>query len=649
MPQSDESLVVTIHRPTADRVRAGWIMRQQTGRSERIADYRRLFAFYYDLVEQEDFALKKDPRAHDRMMRDGQIFSATRIRQLATASRGVSIAPTKTTGDARKYSDLISDMFDKIERMPEVLLNMLDSIPRGLSVQEIEWELGDDLIFRPRRLYPVHPSRVAFDLRNNLVLRSPIDIFWGEKLPPFTFVTHTFDPEPGDWQVPQEESRIVFGHGLLDRAYPWWLWKSILMRMRLRNLERTASGALVGRYPWKNQEALGKLMEAMNAFDTNSKLAWPSDAGFEIDLLKQDTTPSEAFEKIIRYIDEQLSKMFLGSTLLLDVGSIGSYAMSEVHERTTFGRVVAHDAQSLISTIKLQLIGFIFAMNNWPPEMMPEPHLKSGPRWSLTEVVNAMDKLIAMGFPVSWKVISEETGIREPGPGESVLKLKPLAGEIEIESGPGGPLVKAKIETPQDIPEVVQASLADGRVVRWFRGNGDGPEPPQNSRIGGATALDVVRDPPGSPESARIPGNAPGDPKPVPGWRVVQFRQLPLTDAEHVDDGIAGRFGQLFRVELPPDDEPAASLIYAGANLYPVKFRYTKADMSQQEYIVEPYSFRKTRDGTVLFFAHDIHESKTKSFRLGSIENVQPLTRMRFTPRWKVELVEEREREKVHG
>lgn len=453
-----DQVVVYIQRPRADRLRAGWRPEQ------RIADYRRLFAFYIDLVQRVDFALEKDPKAHDRMMRDGQIFSAIRIRQLANASRGLSVSPREHTPEAIKYADLVKDFLFKIERLPEVLLNILDAIPKGISVQEIVWKLDDDLLWRPEKLYPIHPSRLAFDTGNNLVLKSPVDIFYGERLPPNCFVVHTFDPEPGDFDRPEEEARIVFGHGLLDRLYPWWLWKSILLRLQLRVCERSASGAIIGKYPWKNREAQAQLMEALDKFDSFSRLVWPSGAGFDIEILKADQGAPSTFDNIIRYIDEQIGKMILGSTLLLDVGTTGSFAMSEVHERTTFGKVVAFDAFSVLSTIRDQLIKYIFIMNQWDQRYLPNIQFKSGPRWSLTEVINAMDRLISIGYPVSYEIISEETGVRQAGAGESIIQLRPFSGDVTITSGPEGPLAEATITAPAQIPEVIHDRENNGKA-----------------------------------------------------------------------------------------------------------------------------------------------------------------------------------------
>lgn len=453
-----QSLVISMQRPTAPRAKAMWIP------GERIADYRRLFAFYLDIVENTDFALQRDARAHDRMMRDGTIFSTIRVRQLATASRGISFSPAEDSPEAKVFCDLTREMFESIERLPETLLNILDAIPRGMSFQEITWELDDKLVFRPRRLNPVHPSRVKFDLMNNPVLISPIDIFWGERLPPNTFLHHVYDPEPGDWNYPEEEARLMFGHSLLDRLYPWFLWKQILIRNNLRFTDRMASGTLLGKFPYRGNVAREELRDMLASIQSHSVALFPSDAGYEVEPLKMtEGGAGTLFKDAISYMDDQLARMILGSTFLADDSSSGSYARSEVLERTSFGRVVAFDAETMVSTLRDQLVTAIFNMNHWPLKLRPRVKFKSGPRWSLTEVVNACVKLSEMGYPIALNVVEEETQIRQPSPGETIIQLRPYSMEASITTGEGGPDAAILIDAPEGTPEQ-KAFQQRGRV-----------------------------------------------------------------------------------------------------------------------------------------------------------------------------------------
>lgn len=586
-------VVLSLRRPQADRVRAMW----QPG--ERIADYRRMFAFYLDVVENVDYALRKDARAHDRMMRDGQVYSAIRVRQLANASRKLAITPKGDSEEDKRYAELTRDMLRRIHRFPEMLLNVLDAIPRGMSCQEIEWQLSNQtMLFEPLKLYPVHPSRIKFDLDNHPVLVSPFDIFWGEKLPPNSFMLHTHDPEPGDWSKPEEEGRLVFGHGLLDRLYPWFLWKSICIRNWLRLSDRVATGTLVGRYPWKNAEARTQIMDILKMVQSHGAVAFPSDAGFEIDLLKGDNHSADFYKNLVGYIDDQMTKMVLGSTMLMDTGSVGSYAMAEVHERTTFGRLVTYDADSVVSTLRDQLVRYIFVMNDWPVAAMPEIEFQSQSRWSLTEIVNACVKLSDMGFPISYEVVSEETGIRKPGPGETIITSTPMSGNVHIESGENGPVVSADITAPEDIPQAVEYGLLRsgdsrrGKDGRWRKARGNGRTLPH---LDGTTVCFVDED-----DSDRS-----GD------WQSVSS----------VDPAS-------FKLEQVVDAAKQRKMAY---------IEYQRKDGTFKGYVIEPYSFRSKGSRTYLF-GHDIHDNRTKSFVVDRVVTAQVLDAMDFVPRWIVEL-----------
>lgn len=459
---NDPTVVISMVNPGQPRPTAMW----QAG--DRIADYRRLFAFYLDIVEQTDFALQKDAQAHDRMMRDGQVFSTIRIRQMATASRNLQISPhDHEDGEAVFYSDMVNHMWDLIPRRHDLLLKILDAIPRGISFQEIVWDMKDDLIFWPTSVWPVHPSRLRFDRHNRPTLISPVDVFFGERLPPYSWILHTSDPEPGDWSKPEEEGRLMFGRSMLDRLYPWFLWKSICMRNWLRSSERAANGALLGRYPSRNPEARSAVQEALKLLQTHGFVLWPSDAGFDVELMKSDVGVGKTFIEMVNYIDDQIAKMVLGTPMLSEGSGQGSYAMAEVQERSSFSRLAAFDSKALLDTLRSQFVYNIFKMNDWDWSKAPVLTLSSGPRWSLTEVVAAVDRLVRLGYPVSYEVVTEETGIREPGPHETILKLNPITATHKIESGPGGLVESTEVSSPAELP-IIAGEKAGGKTKVAF-------------------------------------------------------------------------------------------------------------------------------------------------------------------------------------
>ena len=586
---NNESVVVTLGRISSNdlRSKAGFLP------NDRIADYRRLFAFYTDVVEDVDFAVRQDDKAHERMMRDGHIFGAVRLRQYAVACRELLIRPKdETDGDCRFYASRISDML-QAANMQQVLLQLMGALPFGLAVQEIEWVLDADLCWVPKQLFPVHKSRVVFNTRNELMLRSPLDVYYGEKLPPYTFLHHINEPEGGEWNDPLNEGRQVYGHGLLDRLYPWFLWKTILVRNALRASERVASGGLVIEYPYRDPEAYATAQNAAQTFTQWSSLLLPKDAGFSFDTIKSDIGTGAIYHQLLSLINEEISKMVLCSPSLMSNVSGGSYASMEVAEKGLLERLVQYDTSLLLRTLQQQLVTYIMRVNGWPVQKTPVLSFKSGPRWSLTETVNALEKLRQMGYPVSIDVVSEETRIRLPKPDETQLALQPNGRFKVIRDPMGGVTVEAEVdaaELPKAMEGISNGSPSSSRAKAQGFGNGRLKASPQKIQNGVKT------------ETLNFSSN--------PGPQYAEDESTPM--------GV---------------------VTMAAHAMHMVQLNYRK--MSGRfggHYIVEPYCTRIRADGDIQLFAWDIHEDKMKSFSVNGIISATVLDQMSFEPRFTVEL-----------
>jgi len=472
-------LQATVRPPRANRFRSAW----RAG--ERIADFRRFFAFYIDLVEDPDFALAKDPQSHNRMMRDGQIFSSLRLRQLATAVRPLKFRARagNETAQAVAYARQALDLWGRVRRKTEVIMNMLDAVARGLSVQELIWQIDSDGAWYTPELVPVHKDRFAYTLRRQLVLRGPVDVFWGEEVPPFTFMPHVFDPEPGSFYEPEQEGSILYGKGLFDRLYPWFFWKQLILRFAFRNAENTASGIRVGRYPRHNVEGKAVMEDLLKDVSNNFAVLFPSDPGYDLEVHQVPNNSHDVLMGLLEYIDKMIVKMILGSTLVTDQGNVGSYTLGLIHERNTFGRIAVKDAQDIEDTLARTLVPWWFEMNNWPDADVPVPHFSTAPGVNLGEIVNILTTLQDMGFPVSIEMVSEMTGISPPKQGEVIIDFKPDAGgglDVQTRNGDGA----IRSQDPVGIADQL-ASAADSETKNFHdRKNGTQKSIDESVRIG---------------------------------------------------------------------------------------------------------------------------------------------------------------------
>lgn len=422
-------------RPHAPRQKAGFSV------GDRVADFRRFLAFWIDLVEDPDLAARSDPRSYIRMFRDPQIHACHTIRTYATACLPWHLTPADESAEARKYADKVDRFFKELPHFAYFIKNLMLAIPFGSSFTEIVWNVNEAMEIYPYKTFPVHKDRFTFDLDGNLALKSPRQIFWGEYVPEHTFLHHIFDMMPGSFVNPLEEGRLFFGFGLHDVLYPTYYAKQILLRLDLRYLNRYANPIREGRYPSKSVEGQDAVQSLFDDMAHESMILFPSDEGYDVNLHELSGVGHGSFQSMIDYFDRQISKVYLGSTLLLDVGDVGAYSLGRVHERTTFGRIAEYDHQSVSSVINSQLIESIFALNRWPKHLKPEFTFTLKESHDIGEVLEAMRVAQSMGYPLSVEMLSEQTGIRTPREGETILTVSPDEDGVSVEQkqGVGGP------------------------------------------------------------------------------------------------------------------------------------------------------------------------------------------------------------------
>lgn len=581
-------------RPGIPRPQAMW----EPG--ERIADFKRLFEFYVDIVENTDFGLAQDYKSHERMLRDGQVYSALRLRQIATCSRPVMLKPRNDSEQALRYCRVITKMFERLP-MQRISLQMLGAIATGSSVQEITWQVNDNLEWYPEALNDVHHTRIAYNTRGQLLLKSTYDPFFGEKLPPYTFVVHRNETEGGAWDQALHEGRLLHGRGILDRVYPWHLWKQILLRFALKGTERASSGVLIIKFPKKDASSFAQAQNIAKYFTQSGVVLVPDEAGWSVELLRGDFSTSEGYTKIIEYIDEQIAKIIIGNTMLLQTTSGGSYASLETAEQSTLARLAAFDANNLLETLNNQLIAFIMAMNNWPLELAPIAAFKAGPRSSLTEILNAIIKLREIGYPVSVEMIEEETRIRQPREGEVVLRVDPYTAKVVSVVGPSGAEVQATLEKTSDVHATATGSTggtAPAPVAPAASSPGTGPSSlPETGGLPGLVVLDAAK-----LTTSRKPVIAYGDTAPV-----------------ETDDGT-----------------PIGTIVGAARRRHMVHLTYVSTDGKLGEYDIEPYSIRRKGQSAALY-GFDVSAGRTKSFLVSGIQSAHEMTGMVFTPQFEVE------------
>ncbi len=169
------------------------------------------------------------------------------------------------------------------------------------------------------------------------------------------------------------------------------------------------------------------------------------------------------YERLITYLDRQVSKAVLGQTLTTDQGSTGSLAQAKVHDEVRADLMRA-DARALAATLTRDLIRPLMALN-MPDAPTPQFTLLVEEPEDMDALADQIAKLVPLGMPVPQAWVREKWGIPEAVEGEPILG--PPAGHAEP---PGG---AASAATPN--PDAAHRRL-----------DGAGPDPVQTAPPVGA-------------------------------------------------------------------------------------------------------------------------------------------------------------------
>ena len=446
---TNEGFVLGIRTPPAERYRQLWA----PGR--RIADASTMFGPYIDVLTDIDFALQKDPFAHDKMMRDCQVRSCIRLRQLNTAARKIQFLPRDNSlldVGAKEAARFATEKWDKVRRPTEVILNILDAVAKGVSFQEVVWRPDkSDFSWYSENIFPVHKDRFRFTLDGEMVMVTPQDVFYGQTLPPRVFIHHVYDPEPATFHKPETEIRLHMGHGEFDRIYPWFLWKQLVMRLGFAYLDRLAFPIKVGRYPQREEGVKADMLRYLKDLDHHRVVMWPGpeSEGWGLDFIQTQATGHNVAMDWVNYIDMQIAKVILGSTLMQQPGERGSFALGAVHTQSVFGSLAEFDSLSLCDTLEHTWVRWLCELNNIPLNLAPKVVQSTGKSVDVAQIVDIMLLLCDKGFPVSIEQVAEVTGVRPAREGETLLTMNVATGESQLQHGPGSPFSNA--ETPDDL------------------------------------------------------------------------------------------------------------------------------------------------------------------------------------------------------
>jgi phage gp29-like protein len=342
--------------------------------------------------------------------KDGELDAHLRTRKAGAARLRFEIQAADDSAQAREAAELCRRAVDGIADLHQALFDLLDAIPKGFSVLEIDWDtqprewLPRALRYRPQRWF-----RTGQD-GETLLLRD--DSGGGIPLNPMNFVVHRARARSG-FCARTGLLRSVL-RAFVVRHFAWKDWLSFAevygMPPRL--------GWLREGVPWDSQEAR-ELWEAVRSLGMDAAAVVRE--GNRIDLLDTRSAGDGCvFERILDRAAREMTLAVLGQLLTTGGDQGGSYALGYVHNQVRWD-LIESDALALGRTLTDRLLRPTVELNCSAGHPVPRWHFHADKPEDLGQLASTVKTLSEAGLPIPLDWAYAKFGIPRPADGEGVL------------------------------------------------------------------------------------------------------------------------------------------------------------------------------------------------------------------------------------
>jgi phage gp29-like protein len=346
--------------------------------------------------------------AADIEEKDLHYRAVLQTRKLAVAGLPWDVQPADESRAAKKAADLARRVLESID-LPDLMVQLLDALSKGYAVAEILWQT-DGPTWVPAAILPREAHWFRFDRETGRALRLMDGTPDGQELPLYKFVCHT----------PKVMAGIPLMGGLARSALWAWVFKSYALRDWAAFAELYGQPIRLGKYEaGATREDIAVLKRAVFELGSDAGAVIPAGMALEIVESGSKTASADLYQRLIEYLDRQVSKAVLGQTLTTDQGSSGSLAQARVHNEVRADLMRA-DARALASTLTRDLIAPLIRLN-MPGAPLPHLRLIVEEPEDMAALADQLAKLVPLGMPIPQAWVREKWGIPEAAPGEPVL------------------------------------------------------------------------------------------------------------------------------------------------------------------------------------------------------------------------------------
>lgn len=288
---------------------------------------------------------------YDDIERDAFAFAVINKRKMAVVSFPWDVQPATNAPLDCKAAELVKAQLTSIN-FDKLTLDLLDANLKGFSICEVVWKTDGSQISIDK-VIPRNQRRFVFDEFAKPRLLTQADMLKGEELPDRKFIVHSIGAKDGS----------PYGLGLGSKLFWPTFFKRQNITFWLTFADKFGSPTTIGKYPAGTLDAeQDKLLAAVSSVAQEAGIIMPDD--MKVDLLEASRSGAgDFYERMCRYMDEQLSVAVLGETMTTTAKTSGlGSGQSDVHNEVRL-ELARADADLLTGSLQQTLIKWIVELN----------------------------------------------------------------------------------------------------------------------------------------------------------------------------------------------------------------------------------------------------------------------------------------------
>jgi phage gp29-like protein len=349
--------------------------------------------------------------AEEMEEREPHYRSVLSTRRMAVAGAPVTVEAASDDANDRKIAEFVEEIVKRPE-FEGLVLDLMDGVGKGFSCVEIMWKREARLweptayLHRPQRHFVFDTDTMSRPL---LRAQEANGQEQGVELAPYKWLVH----------APKLLSGVPVRTGLARTVAICYAAKRFTLGQWMTFLEVYGMPARVGKYPSDMKAQKKELLRVVQRMGTDAAAVIPKEMDIELLERKVGTGAGDVYLGMLKYWDQQVSKVTLGQTMTSDDGS--SQAQALVHDKVR-NDIAAADERATTATVNRDLTKPLVDLNFGPQKRYPKVLIRSEEKEDVTALMTNVKTFVDLGGRVQESEIRDRLGLSEPEPDAELLQ-----------------------------------------------------------------------------------------------------------------------------------------------------------------------------------------------------------------------------------